>query len=226
MKLQVFDTETTGIPEWKLPSDHKLQPHIVSLAGITVDSVTMQVENVIDCIVKPEGWTIPQDTIDIHGITNEKAMDVGIPEKQLLEMFIEEWSKCGIRIAHNSTFDNRIIRIGTKRYMDEESMDNWKAGIYKCTGILSKNIMQMLPRNKYGYKMPKLIEAYPFFTGKELINAHSALADATACMEVYFVIQELMERLTIKDVKEFQDMLAEELQGIIVDMRKEKSCVA
>ena len=34
-----------------------------------------------------------------------------------------------------------------------------------------------------------LIDAYKHFTGKDLENAHTAMADAEACMEVYFSIE-------------------------------------
>ena len=54
--------------------------------------------------------------------------------------------------------------------------------------------MKMPPYNKrWGWKMPKLIEAYKHFTGREMEGAHSALCDAKGCMEVYFAIQELQQ---------------------------------
>lgn len=190
MRLLPFDTETTGLPDWKQPSDAEHQPHIVQLAAHVVDEDTRKIIQTLDVIVKPEGWTIPSETIEVHGITNEMAMDVGVPEKLALEMFLEIWRSCGMRIAHNTTFDNRIIRIGTKRYFDDDVVDAWKAGEYQCTGLLSKPIMQMEPQGKYGYKMPKLVEAYQYFCGKELENAHTAIADVNACLDVYWAIQD------------------------------------
>lgn len=182
-----FDTETTGLPDWKNPSEAENQPHIVQLAAHLVDLRTREIKDTIDVIIKPHGWTIPQETTDIHGITTDAALETGEPEKDVLEKFLSMWSG-RIRIAHNTTFDNRIIRIATKRYCDEAISDTWKDGEYQCTGILSKPIMQMPPKNKYGFKMPKLSEAYKFFTGKELENAHNALADVNACMDIYFAI--------------------------------------
>jgi len=179
-----FDTETTGLPDWKSPSEAENQPHIVQIAARLVDMESLEIKQTLDLIIKPEGWTIPQETTDIHGITTDHAMNVGCSEKQALELFLNMWDG-RLRIAHNTTFDNRIIRIASKRYCDESISDAWKDGEYQCTGILSKPIMQMMPKNKYGFKMPKLSEAYKFFTGKELENAHNALADVDACMEIY-----------------------------------------
>jgi DNA polymerase-3 subunit epsilon len=37
-----FDTETTGIPDWKMPSESEYQPHLVQLAAILVDADTRE----------------------------------------------------------------------------------------------------------------------------------------------------------------------------------------
>ncbi len=39
-----------------------------------------------------------------------------------------------------------------------------------------------------GGKQIKLIEAYKHYTGKDLVDAHSAMADTLASMDVYFAI--------------------------------------
>jgi len=184
-----FDTETTGLPDWKTPSGGDKQPHMVQLAALLVDVDTRQIIESMDVIIKPDGWVIPQDVIDIHGITNERAIEVGIPEEEALNQFLALWNFRS-RVAHNTTFDNRIIRIATKRYSDESIITAWKEGEYECTGLLSKPIMKMGKKGKYGYKMPKLIEAYEFFTGLKLDNAHNAMDDTRACMSVYFGIQD------------------------------------
>lgn len=184
----VFDTETTGLPDWQSPSESEHQPHLVQLAAHQFEVATGQIIQSMDVIIKPDGWEIPKEVSDIHGITQEHALAVGIPEKLALEMFLALWGG-RVRIAHNTTFDNRIIRIATKRYSDEETINRWHEGEYECTGLLSKPILQLPPYGKYGYKMPKLGEAYEYFTGKKLENAHTAIADCNACLEVYKAIK-------------------------------------
>lgn len=189
-----FDTETTGLPDFKAPSEAKHQPHIVQLGACLVDLDTRKTISTLDVIIKPEGWTIPQEVSAIHGITTELAMDVGIPESLAVEMLLE-MVKGRIRIAHNEQFDARIIRIAAKRFFSEETCEEWKNGSAQCTAVLSSPILQLPPTErmiKAGFrkhKTPNLTEAYRFFTGRELVNAHSALADVEACRDVFLAIQ-------------------------------------
>ena len=68
-EILVFDTETTGIPDWKTPSDDEFQPHMVQLGAIRVDEDTKQVKQTLDVVIRPDGWMIPAATIEVHGIT-------------------------------------------------------------------------------------------------------------------------------------------------------------
>ena len=174
-----FDTETTNMPLWQIQSDDPAQPHIIQLAAQRIDEETQEVKQSMDVIVKPEGWDVAPETLEIHGITKEYAMDVGVSEKIALEMFLAMHESCSKRIAYNTTFDNRIIRIAAMRYFGDEVADNWKAGEYECAMLLARKVSG-------AKKNHKLEAAYKIFTGKELVDAHNALADAQACMEVYF----------------------------------------
>lgn len=178
-----FDTETTGLPIWSVPSESEEQPHIVQLGAILFDEETKEIKQEFDVIVKPDGWIIPDEVAEIHGITTERAMDEGIAEKEALEQFLDVYGKAKLRIAHNTTFDNRIIRIALKRYLpDLISDEEWKnKDAYYCTLINARKIMG----GKTGHT---LSECYLHFTGKELENAHTAMADARACMEIYLAM--------------------------------------
>ena len=190
MLIMPFDTETNAIPDWKMPSDSPHQPHIVTVAAQLIDDQTREVLDSLDLIVRPDGWEITQETIDIHGITMEQAMDEGIPEIEALDAVMAMWGRAGLRIAHNTTFDNRIIRCAQKRHFPsdaehDELMRSWKEDKdrYYCTMI---NF-----RKAVGGKQPTLAEAYRHCTGLELEGAHNAMADTLACLEVYWFLQKL-----------------------------------
>lgn len=192
MKPIVFyDTETTGLPDWKKPSDSEDQPHIVQLAAILADEDTRKVISTFDVIVKPQGWEIPEESIEIHGVTPEVANAVGFSERDVIAWFYE-MCQGAKRVAHNRTFDQRMIRIQLKRLnFGEGYLDKWaEKDDHECTMLLAKPIMKLLPKNRYGYKSPSLDKAYKFFTGKDIQNAHTAIADTQACMEVYWAIQD------------------------------------
>ena len=188
-----FDTETTGLPVWGEPSGGDNQPHLVQLGAILMDVSTREEKATIDTIIRPDGWTIPDKVAAIHGITTERAMDEGIPESEALAMLMEIWKPEITRVGHNQSFDERILRIAILRYMDEAAAEAWKSGEKACTGLLAKPICKMLPKNQWGFKMPKLIEAYNHFHGRDFDGAHTAMADARACAEVYWKIMDRTE---------------------------------
>ncbi len=194
--LFFYDTETTGLPDFKAPSEAPQQPHIVQLAAILVNPETRKTISSMDVIIRPNGWTIPDDIAKIHGITTEHAMDVGIPESLAVGMFMELWSH-RLRIAHNEQFDARILRIALMRHESEASADDWKGGPSDCTARLATPICKIPPTEKMiaagfnKFKTANLSEAYRHFMGSDFENAHSALADVNACAAVYFSIQDM-----------------------------------
>lgn len=183
--LFFYDTETTGLPDFKEPSDAPQQPHIVQAAALVIDAESRQVVTGANLIVKPDGWTIPDEVAQIHGITTERALQVGVDESLVAEVLLDMWRTCNRRIGHNQSFDARIVRIALKRYATEEVADEWKAGASECTCYQARP-HTALPKNK----LPKLTEAYEHFFGKPFDNAHSALADVQACVDVYWAIRD------------------------------------
>lgn len=184
-----YDTETTGLPDWKAPSDSETQPHLVQLAAILCNEETREVISTMDVVIKPNGWVITPENAAIHGTTQEMAEATGIDEAEAIKQFMAMCQGAS-RVAHNRTFDQRIIRIGLKRYgYSNEVMEAWaQSDDHHCTMLKAKPIMKMEPKNRFGFKSPKLSEAYKHFTDKELEGAHTAMADAKACMEVYWAI--------------------------------------
>ena len=203
MNLALFyDTETTGLPDFKAPSEAAHQPHIVQLAALLVDLDTRQTIQSMDVIVRPHGWTIPDEVAAVHGITTEHAADVGIPERLAVEMFMDLWNNRN-RVAHNEQFDARILRIALMRHQGnifhspsgKSVPDIWKEGRAECTARMATPICALPPTDKmkavgrFHHKTPNLGEAYRHFTGNDIQNAHSAMADVLACRDVYFAIK-------------------------------------
>lgn len=195
-KIVFYDTETTGLPVWKEPSGGENQPHLVQLSAVQCNADTREVLQRIDLIVYQEdGWGMSPEALETHGISVEKSQQVGVPESIAISLLLN-LSAGAVRVAHNRTFDQRIIRIGLKRYdFPENVIDTWAdKETHQCTMLAAKPIMKLLPRNKYGYKSPKLEEAYKFFCGRELGDkAHSSIHDTNACMAIYWAMQDYKE---------------------------------
>jgi len=190
----VFDTETTGLPKFKDPSDHPDQPHIVDICALLYTPLGVLVDS-FEAMVRPDGWTIPNDVSVIHGIDDVMALEHGIDEGLALEGFMDIWRRAGLRVAHNVSFDDRILRIGLKRFFGDVAADEFKAGPKYCTCQNSTNLVKCPPTEKMiaagrglQFKQPSVAEALLHFTGEELIGGHRARPDAEACARVYFAL--------------------------------------
>lgn len=196
MKLFFFDTETSGLPDFRAPSEAKHQPHIVQVAAALVDADSRQVLASIDLVVRPTDWVIPDEVAAVHGITTERARDIGVSERLAIESIYALWQLADRRIAHNEAFDQRIVRIGLKRFATEHACDQWGKGAVECTAAMSTQICALPPTPKMvkagfnHFKTPKLSEAHQILLGEPLQNAHSALADVDGCRRIYFHLKD------------------------------------
>jgi len=197
MLILAYDTETSGLPLWNDPSEDPRQPHIVELAALLVDEESREVVETLHHVVRPDGWEIPDDVAAIHGITTALATERGVPEKDVVDAFYQLHQRAARRLAHNESFDQRIVRIGLKRfgYTDEQA-DTFKAAPASCTQKLSTPILALPPTaamkaaRRFHHKSANLGEAFQYFTGKPLEGAHSAMVDVQACLTVFWAIKD------------------------------------
>jgi DNA polymerase III subunit epsilon len=192
-----YDTETTGLPLFKERSEDPRQPHLVQLAMLLLNDDGAETTH-CNVIIRPDGWTIPPEVSEIHGITQERAMDEGIPEHAAVAMFVAMQGQGAMRIAHNESFDRRILRIAMTRGLfarDFIEMIEGRANF--CTCNAAKPIVNLPPTERMlaagftGPKQPKLEECIRHFFGEELAGAHDALVDVRACARLYFHLMSL-----------------------------------
>lgn len=194
--ILIYDTETNGLPLWDKPSEHPGQPHITQLAAELFDPESGRTLAFMDMLVEPQGWKIPEELEKLTGITNDIAMRFGQPVSRVLGSFMHMWKRADVRVAHNESFDARMVRIELFRQLDHDATthDEWKKGPAFCTQSNSTTILNLPPTAKMvaagrnHAKSPNLGEAYQFFTGKKLEGAHNAAVDLAACKAVYFGI--------------------------------------
>jgi DNA polymerase-3 subunit epsilon len=190
MKL-FFDTETTGLPKDYKASPKKWDqfPRMVQLAWIvTDDDLNTIVEH--DYIIKPEGWEIPKDSSDIHGISYEKAMAEGDSSFTVMETFITDLNRSDELIAHNISFDEKIIAAEMYRLNMIGLSKNRPSKI--CTMHSSTEFCKIpSPYKKGTYKWPRLNELHLKLFNEEFDGAHNALNDIRATVRCYKELKEL-----------------------------------
>jgi DNA polymerase III epsilon subunit-like protein len=181
MRLLIFDTETTGLPKTREPAIKGADnwPHLVSIAWVVVEG-DMVVKSEYH-IIKPN-WEIPQDSVNIHGITYEKAMAEGEHLSDVILKFMEE--PYDIMIAHNMNFDFNVLINAIMWDLKLTVYPDFKKRF--CTMEGSRIIMKIPFANGRGYKSPKLVELYEFIVRKKPAprSLHNSLYDAQLLAEI------------------------------------------
>ncbi len=186
-----FDVETTGLPKnWNAPvSELENWPRIVQLAWLEYDLKGNELSR-DNYIVKPEGFTIPEEATKIHGITTEQAEKEGVIINEILKKFSSALDKAKMLIAHNIDFDQNVIGAEFLRADISHSLFDIKKF---CTMKESTNFCQ-IPGN-YGPKWPSQSELHNKLFNSPSEDAHNALVDATICAKCFF---ELIKKGVIK----------------------------
>ena len=182
-----FDTETTGLPKnWKAPvTDLNNWPRLVQLAYLYYDSDGNLISSG-DFIIKPNGFSIPIDASKIHGISTERATREGKPLSSVLEQFSSLVKQATYLVAHNMSFDEKIVGAEMLRNGKQNSVQT-KNKI--CTMERTTNFCAI--NGPYGYKWPKLSELHYklFRTGFE--EAHNAAVDITATAKCFWELKKM-----------------------------------
>ncbi|MBU0471537.1 MAG: 3'-5' exonuclease [Nanoarchaeota archaeon] len=182
-----FDTETTGLPQFYDAPTSMLNnwPRMVQIAWMTFDKDGNQITSEAH-IIKPEGYTIPDEAAKIHGITTERAELEGKLLKKILEIFSKAVNESQIIVAHNIKFDEKIVGA---EFIRKEVKNSLEEKEKVCTMLSSTNYCQIL--SEYGNKWPKLTELYLKLFGEKFEDEHDARADVTACARCFFEMKKL-----------------------------------
>jgi len=196
----IYDTETTGFPNFKAPSSAPDQPHLVQLACVMADGD--YIEHTWSTIVK---CPVPVDpgAFAVHGIDQLTSQEEGMELSSALDIFESLLEKADRVIAHNTNFDTKIMKIAfAKAGIDPIVLMRKKRF---CTMFTLTNHLKLPSPSGRGYKWPKLIEAYTALVDSEgFQNAHQADADALACFKILRAIEENPE-IELKQVGKVLD---------------------
>ena len=167
--LCVFDLETTGLQVTK--------DRIVQIAALKIHPNGKQEE--LNLIVNPE-MEIPQEVIDIHGITNELALNAPT-FRELAEEIKSFFGDSDLAGYNSNKFDipvlaEEFLRVGIEFDLTQRAF------------IDVQNIFHKMEQRT-------LVAAYKFYCKKKLENAHDAMYDTKATWEV---LEKQIEKYKLK----------------------------
>jgi DNA polymerase-3 subunit epsilon len=185
--ILVLDFETTGLPNYQIPSDDPSQPYAIQL-GMIVADYEGNVLKERNLFIKPDGWTISDEITKLTGITQEMCEKNGVPIKEAIAEMLKLSEDVDHIVAHNASFDKRIARICMKRLGMHDSMLLWKDdNRHYCTMTNGKEVCKIPATNtRWGkYKSPKLEELFFCYFGEKPEVSHDAIADVRATLQCF-----------------------------------------
>jgi len=141
--ILVFDTETTGLGtglESSVTEASNLEnwPIIVQLAFILYNPETMEIvsqsEEGNDIIkLKESQYPIPQGSVDVHGVTDERSRTEGRPLEVAMDQFIAAYNRTSALVAHNTPYDVNVVCAELLRLINDSEISEAKKEMYRDT---------------------------------------------------------------------------------------------
>jgi DNA polymerase III epsilon subunit-like protein len=172
-----LDCETTSIHANVYP------PRLVSLswALTTFEGVLIDAN---DLLIKPKGFVIDDDATRIHGISNDKACELGVlldDARGIFEIGVDH-NKIAAVVGHNLAFDIDVLK-GEKF---GEIVQLQGCCDFFCT---MKNATKLL--KEFESKWPRLDELFYFYFNRNPQTSHNSLQDVHSTMLIYFKMVEM-----------------------------------
>jgi DNA polymerase III epsilon subunit-like protein len=204
MRVLVFDTETTGLPQSKIisPDTLKLWPHIVQFSYVIYDTDANDIVVSSDDIVKVGKDVIISDgSIELHGITKEISQNKGKNINELIDVFCNHLKSVDVLVGHNIEFDIKMLKVELLRFIYSNTISDEKSIKYKnnlydlsnfeniyCTMQKSIELCGIKKQDKFGKeynKYPKLIELHQKLFNTSPDNLHNAFNDILITLRCY-----------------------------------------
>ncbi len=195
----IFDTETTGLPrDYNAPiTDTSNWPRVVQLAWQLHEADGTLVEQK-DFLIRPDGFTIPFQSEQIHGISTELAELAGEDLGDVLHLFKKALEKADFIVGHNVRFDINVMGCEYVRLNEETPLT--LPILDTCTERTAE--LCQLPGGRGGkFKLPTLTELHDFLFHVGFNEAHNATADVestTRCFlelirKEHYTLEELLQ---------------------------------
>lgn len=208
MRVLVFDTETTGLPQTKIlnPDTLNLWPFVVQFSYVIYDISLNDIVESKDYIIKvPESILISDESSKIHGITNEISSKKGVSIDNVLKEFFYYLSDVDLIVGHNISFDINMIKVEMLRIIYSQKLTNEQLKMCKydlhfisnyknvcCTLHESIKFCNIQAIDKFGkpyLKYPKLIELHLKLFDSSPNNLHNSFNDILVTLRCFMKLK-------------------------------------
>lgn len=198
----IFDTETTGKVDFKRPPSDPVQPDLVQLGMVLVDTSTWDIRFSSSLLVHlRKGVAIESGAQATHGISEVDCHTYGVHPDTAAQLFNDVSKRADVVVAHNISFDRVVMEAALHRSdLDSSNIPSLKRQI--CTMKSTTDLLKMPGKFGSSYKWPTLAEAYKYVANKELEGGHDALVDSMACLRVFrYLVEEGVLKLSTGEEK-------------------------
>jgi len=191
-----FDTETTGLPNFKKPYDDPTQPKMLQLGAILATHDGDIIDSFASLVKIGDHYMHPMAQA-AHGISRDKANSEGIDPAEAFSRFYDMAMSAEVLACHNFNFDIKLIHITGHQVKDtlddfDLMLDEISDLPYYCTMQSTIKFCNLpFPSGRKGQKFPKLEELHRILFQEDFSGAHDAMADVTATVRCYFELKKL-----------------------------------
>lgn len=192
-RILFFDTETSGLFDYRKGAHEPGQPYLCELATVLVDRELNELQR-FQSYIKPTGWTIDPGAAEAHGLTVDFLAEHGRPVEEVLNAWEEAHDASDLLVAYQVDFDLKVMRGAMRRAGRDDRyglLPKW------CPMALCTKIAQLPPTDamlragRTHFKTAKLSEAHAAIFGSPHEGAHGALSDVLATVQI---VRELRQR--------------------------------
>ena len=206
------EEDVQQIPYAVVQETETIWPHIVQFSYIVYDTSINEILKISDNIIKlPKGVVIPQECINIHGITNEMSAKRGVDIDMVLSKFMKDVTLVDKVIAHNMNFDFNMIKAEVYRVMNHtyphftrkavEMIERYKSYLFILANLKEKlyctmkntitlcNIQMITKTGRSFAKFPKLVELHQKLFDVVPKKMHNSLNDVVVCLRCYYQLE-------------------------------------
>jgi len=184
----VFDVSANGKPKSfsASPNDVSNWPRMVHVSWIVLGENLKPIKD-FNCLIKPDGFSISEDTEKKHTIDAEKAKLEGDTLPEVLQKFSDAVDEAKYLFAHNLNYNENIIAAEFKR----AEMDHRIFASERLCLMQEGTFYAKIANKRGGFKWPTLMELHAAIFKQGFSPANNARADVIAASRCFIALHKV-----------------------------------